>query len=61
VPKSDSQVKRLLLSRPDIFPGYTREGFEAAFARHFTIQASAPIADSDRWLYSMSASSKPDG
>lgn len=61
VPKSDSQVKRLLLSRPDIFPGYTKEGFEAAFARHFTIQASAPIADSDRWLYSMSASSRPDG
>lgn len=56
VPKSDGQVKRLLLSRPDIFPGYTREGFEQAFARHFTIEFSAPIADSQRWLYSMSAS-----
>ncbi len=55
VPKSDSQVKRLLLSRPDIFPSYTKEGFEKAFSRHFTIQASGPIEDSERWLYSMSS------
>jgi len=53
VPKSDSQVKRLLLSRPDIFPGYTREGFEAGFARHFEIRSSAPVDDSERWLYAM--------
>ncbi|MEO8088905.1 MAG: class I SAM-dependent methyltransferase [Gemmatimonadales bacterium] len=56
VPKSDSQVKRLLLSRPDIFPHYTRDGFEQAFARHFTIESSSPIQDSDRWLYAMSSS-----
>ena len=31
VPKSDSQVKRLLASRLDIFDDYTEEGFEAAF------------------------------
>ncbi len=55
VPKSDSQVKRLLLSRPDIFPHYTKDGFEQAFARHFTIESSAPIRDSDRWLYAMSS------
>ena len=53
VPKSDSQVKRLLLSRPDIFPGYTKEGFEAAFSREYEIQAVSRIADSERWLYSM--------
>ena len=53
VPKSDSQVKRLMLSRPDIFPGYTKEGFEQAFARHFTIESSAPIENSERWLYCM--------
>lgn len=55
VPKSDVQVRRLLLSRPDIFPGYTKEDFEKAFSRHFTIQASGPIKDSERWLYSMSS------
>jgi hypothetical protein len=55
VPKSDSQVKRLMLSRPDIFPHYTKDGFEQAFARHFTIESSAPIENSERWLYCMSA------
>jgi hypothetical protein len=53
VPKSDSQVKRLLLSRPDIFPGYTKEGFEAAFRREYEIKAVNPVADSERWLYCM--------
>jgi ribosomal protein L11 methylase PrmA len=56
VPKSDGQVARLLLSRPDIFPDYTKEGFERAFARHFKIQAATQIEDSERWLYWMSAS-----
>jgi len=56
VPKSDAQVTRLLLSRPDIFPGYTKEGFEKAFSRYFSIQAAAQIEDSERWLYCMSAS-----
>jgi hypothetical protein len=56
VPKSDPQVARLLLSRPDIFPGYTKEGFEKAFSRYFSIQAAARIEDSERWLYCMSAS-----
>ena len=60
VPKSDSQVKRLLLSRPDIFPGYTKEGFEDAFGRHYTIEAVQRIDDSERWLYSMSPRSRPD-
>jgi len=55
VPKSDSQVSRLLLSRPDIFPGYTKEGFEEAFQRHYHIQSVTRVADSERWLYAMSA------
>jgi hypothetical protein len=59
VPKSDAQVARLLVSRPDIFPGYTKEGFEKAFSRHFTIKSAAQIEDSDRWLYCMSASPQP--
>ena len=53
VPKSDSQVKRLLLSRPDIFPGYTKEGFETAFSREYEIKSSTPVEDSERWLYCM--------
>jgi len=55
VPKTDSQVQRLLLSRPDIFPGYTKEGFEEAFRRHFAIHEVARIQDSDRWLYRMTS------
>jgi hypothetical protein len=55
VPKTDSQVQRLLLSRPDIFPGYTKEGFEEAFRRHFAIDEVAPIEDSHRWLYRMTS------
>jgi hypothetical protein len=61
VPKSDSQVKRLLVSRPDIFPDYTKDGFETAFARHFTIESSARVADSERWLYYMTATQNRDG
>jgi ribosomal protein L11 methylase PrmA len=55
VPKSDSQVGRLLVSRPDIFPQYTREGFEAAFGRYYHIHSSTPVLDSERLLYLMQA------
>jgi ribosomal protein L11 methylase PrmA len=60
VPKSDSQVKRLLLSRPDIFPSYTKEGFEAAFRQHFTLDAVERVQDSERWLYLMTACSRSE-
>jgi hypothetical protein len=53
VPKSDSQVQRLLASREDIFPGYTPEGFETAFGERFTIEAAEQIRGSDRTLYLM--------
>ena len=53
VPKSDSQVQRMLRSRPDIFPSYTREGFEAAFRKSFTIEAVEPVSGSERVLYLM--------
>lgn len=53
VPKSDSQVQRLLASREDIFPDYTREGFEAAFGRRFKIHAVEPVRESERHLYLM--------
>jgi len=53
VPKSDSQVQKLLASREDIFPNYTREGFEAAFAQYFDVQAAEEVTDSERVLYLM--------
>ncbi len=55
VPKSDSQVRRLLQTREDVFPGYTREGFEREFGRHFSIERSAPVKGSERTLYLMKA------
>jgi hypothetical protein len=53
VPKSDSQVQKLLRTRPDVFPGYTRESFEAEFSRHFSIQSGRQISGSERFLYLM--------
>jgi ribosomal protein L11 methylase PrmA len=55
VPKSDSQVQRMLRSRPDIFPGYTREGFEAAFRAGFRIDAVTQVTGSERLMYLMTA------
>lgn len=53
VPKDDSQVQRLLSSRDDIFPKYTPEGFERAFAGYFTLHEKRPLDGSARVLYLM--------
>jgi ribosomal protein L11 methylase PrmA len=53
VPKSDSQVQRLLSTREDIFPGYTREEFERCFSERFEILDSAPVEGSERTVYLM--------
>jgi hypothetical protein len=53
VPKSDSQVQKLLRNREDIFSEYTRTGFESAFTQWYTIQESSAVRDSERWLYLM--------
>jgi ribosomal protein L11 methylase PrmA len=53
VPKEDSQVRRLLASRKDIFSDYTHEGFEAAFLEEYRIEQSVPIPESARSLYWM--------
>jgi hypothetical protein len=53
VPKSDSQVQKLLRSRVDIFTEYTRTGFESAFEKWYSIQSSSAVRDSERWLYLM--------
>jgi len=51
VPKSDSQVKRLLATREDVFPDYTQEGFEAVFGGLFEIVAVENVEGSERILY----------
>lgn len=53
VPKSDSQVKRLLASRPDVFPGYREEEFASAFSEHFRILECRPVAGSERKIFLM--------
>ena len=53
VPKSDSQVQRLLRSREDIFNRYNRESFEEDFQHYFVITHTQPIRDSARILYTM--------
>jgi ribosomal protein L11 methylase PrmA len=55
VPKSDSQVQKLLASREDIFPTYTRKGFETAFSSRFIIRKTESVRDSERTLYLMEA------
>lgn len=53
VPKTDSQVKKLLASREDIFDLYHEQGFEEAFSKYFEIQKQEKIVDSARTLYLM--------
>lgn len=53
VPKSDSQVVRLLATREDIFPDYTESGFREAFEQYFTIEKALPISGTERHLYLM--------
>jgi hypothetical protein len=53
VPKSDSQVKRLLATREDIFPDYTEAGFERIFGKIFVVERKQGVAGSDRTMYLM--------
>lgn len=53
VPKEDPKTQRLLASREDIFPEYTRAGFETAFKNYFAIERAEPVQDSMRILYLM--------
>lgn len=54
VPKSDSQVQRLLSTRKDVFSDYSQEEFEAQFAKFFQIESKQAISGSERTLYMMS-------
>lgn len=51
VPKEDSQVKKLLATRQDIFDHYTQADFEEAFAAHFPAHRAALIPGTCRTLY----------
>lgn len=53
IPKTDSQVKKLLMNREDIFLDYSREKFETAFSTKFVIRSITEIDDSERILYFM--------
>jgi len=51
VPKEDSQVKRLLATREDIFPNYNKDDFEKEFAKLFTVSAKESVQGSKRTIY----------
>lgn len=53
VPKSDSQVQKLLQSREDIFADYNQETFEEVFGKVFDIKMKEAIANSERTVYLM--------
>lgn len=53
MPKSDSQVKRLLASRVDIFSEDIKRGFEADFCQLFEIVEKISVTGSERSLYLM--------
>ena len=53
VPKEDSQVKRLLATRVDIFESYEINHFESCFTEYFEIQERCNVAGSERTLFLM--------
>jgi hypothetical protein len=53
VSKEDSQVRRMLEHRDDVFDDYSQPSFEQSFAPFFTIVQSAPIDGTARTLYLM--------
>ncbi|MCQ3937555.1 MAG: SAM-dependent methyltransferase [Chloroflexi bacterium] len=53
VPKTDSQVQKLLASRLDIFDQYTVDEFERIFGARFAILEKVKVRESERFLYLM--------
>jgi ribosomal protein L11 methylase PrmA len=53
VPKDDPNARKLLHAREDIFDNYSRQDFERAFCRRFTIEDGRTVQDSARQLYLM--------
>ena len=50
IPKEDSQVKRLLKSRDDIFNQYSLNGLLKAFEPFFELEKSIPVPESQRTI-----------
>ena len=48
-----AQVRRLLASREDVFPGYTLEAFETAFSQLFEVTRREAVPGTARTLFSM--------
>ena len=59
IPKSDSQVKRLLSTREDIFENYNEQNFEEEFSKFFKIISSKKLDDSQRTIYIMEKFPQP--
>ncbi|RJP26816.1 MAG: SAM-dependent methyltransferase [Candidatus Abyssobacteria bacterium SURF_5] len=53
VPKDDSQVRRLLAMRDDVFPRYSQQDFKEEFGKFFSIESEKPIPQTSRTLYLM--------
>lgn len=53
IPKTDTQVKRLLVTRKDIFSDYSEQGFEETFSAHFRIFQKKNVTNAERILYHM--------
>ena len=53
VPKTDSQVQRLLKTRTDIFINYNQNFFEEEFSKFFIIDKSVEVHNSERVIYLM--------
>lgn len=53
VPKTDSQVRRLLVTREDVFDTYTERCFLDAFSRHYNVVDRLALPDSHRTLFHM--------
>ena len=53
VPKEDSQVRRLLSTREDVFDDYDEDNFVREFGKKFEIVESDKIPDTERTVYCM--------
>jgi hypothetical protein len=53
VPKEDSQVKKMLANREDVFYDYDIDGFVSAFEECFEIVEKLPISSTERTLFLM--------
>ncbi|MDP6354455.1 MAG: class I SAM-dependent methyltransferase [Planctomycetota bacterium] len=54
VPKEDSQVQKLLITREDVFGNYNEEDFRNAFSETFELKRRVELSDSKRVVYLMS-------